>query len=276
MLFRFVLFLLLSIAGSVKSQATSPDSVLPGNPCHGQVPCTLDGRSYHVKEPDGWDGVSALPVMLHFHGWGRTGAVPVYHGRISGATRRRGVLLIAPTGVNRTWDFWSDRHRDVAFATKALEDAARRYPIDTSRIFVSGYSFGAAMAWRYACQNGNDVAALLAVSGTLNQRTDCPQGPKEVRHVHGLSDNVMDYPFGPDGDRLNPVALWRAQFGCGAEHTRDVWSVTRRDTFTRHVWTRCAAGKRVILDVHPRGHFIPRGWIGRQLDELLGRAPGYP
>ncbi|MFG5383891.1 alpha/beta hydrolase family esterase [Yoonia sp. R2-816] len=276
MMIRVFLILLALLAAPAAAQQTNPNSILPGSPCHGQTPCALDGRTYHVKEPDGWDGVSPLPVLLHFHGWARTGAVPVYHGRISGATRRRGVLLLAPTGINKTWDFWSGRAGDVAFGAAVIEDAAKRYPIDRDRIFVSGYSFGSAMAWRYVCQNGAGVAALLAVAGTLDQREECAQGPREVRHVHGLSDTVMDFPMGPGGDTRYPVALWRQQFGCGASDQVSDWAITSDDAFTRHAWERCTTGKRVTLDLHPRGHFIPKGWIGRQLDELLGLPPNYP
>jgi polyhydroxybutyrate depolymerase len=271
-----ILFSVLLVLAYPASAQTNPDSILPGSPCHGQAPCELDRRTYHVKEPDNWDGVTPLPVLLHFHGWARTGAIPVYHGRISGATRRRGVLLLAPTGINKTWDFWAGRSGDVDFAAAVIEDAATRYPIDRSRIYVSGYSFGSAMAWRYVCENGNDVAALIAVSGTLDQNEDCAQAPAEVRHVHGLRDTVMDFPMGPGGDTLYPVALWRQQFGCVADDQVNAWSITQEDDFTRHSWTRCTAGHKVTLDLHPRGHFIPRGWIGRQLDELLGLAPSYP
>ncbi len=273
---RLLVILFVLCATAATAQDTNPNSILPGNPCHGQIPCALDGRTYHVKEPDGWDGVTPLPVMLHFHGWARTGAVPVYHGRISGATRRRGVLLLAPTGVRKTWDFWSGGMRDVDFGQAVLEDAAKRYPIDRSRIFVSGYSFGSAMAWRYVCNNGDDVAALIAVAGTLDQGETCAQGPAEVRHVHGLRDNVMDFPMGPGGDVLFPVALWREKFGCGQDETPGDWSVTNNDLFTRHIWRDCTTGGQVTLDLHARGHFIPRGWIGRQLDELLGRPLRYP
>jgi polyhydroxybutyrate depolymerase len=70
--------------------------------CQLDIQCELDsGRSYHVKVPDGWDGETKLPVLMHFHGWQRTGALPVQHQRVSGATRRRDVLLIAPTAIAR-------------------------------------------------------------------------------------------------------------------------------------------------------------------------------
>lgn len=238
--------------------------------CHAEVPCMLGERSYHVKEPDDWDGASPMPVLLHFHGWQRRGTLIVKHMRISGATRRRGVLLLAPNGARKTWNFWDDDTADVAFARAVLDDAAKRYPIDRDRIYISGYSYGSAMAWRFVCEDGADVAALLAVAGTLDQDEDCPTAPGEVRHVHGLSDRVMDFPMGPGGDMTHPVALWRAQYGCGAGEELGNWSVTRHDVFTRFNWRDCRAGGTVTLDLHARGHFIPRGWIAQQLDELLG------
>ncbi len=268
------LLILLCLAGPLHAQQTLPYSVLAGQPCHGRdVACELNGRTYNVKEPDGWDGVTPLPVMLHFHGWGRTGAVPVYHSRISGETRRRGVLLVAPTGRNRTWDFWSSGSADVAFANAVLADVASRYPIERSQIYVSGYSYGSAMAWRYACDSGNGIAALLAVAGSLRQSETCAQAPREVRHVHGLSDTVMDFPMGPNGDTLYPVALWRALFRCSPVNAVTQWAATDAIAFERHDWSTCTAGARVILDLHSGGHFIPAGWFGAQLDDLLGNGP---
>ena len=69
--------------------------------------------------------------------------------RISGATRRRGMLLVAPNGNRKTWNFWDSETDDVPFGTEVLEDVSKNYPIDKERIYVSGYSFGSAMAWRY-------------------------------------------------------------------------------------------------------------------------------
>lgn len=245
--------------------------------CEGPVACPVGDRSYHVKVPDGWDGETPMPVLLHFHGWARTGALPVNHQRISGHTRRRGVLLLAPNGRNKTWDFWNGRGRDVDFAAAVIEDAAKRYPIDRSRIYVSGYSYGSAMAWRYACENGDGVAALLAISGTLDQYEDCAQKPREVRHVHGLKDNVLDFPFGPGGDTTYPVALWRDLLGCEDTAVEaSSWSAREFLSFSRSTWADCARGTQVILDVHGGGHFIPHGWIGWQLDQLMGRTPRYP
>jgi polyhydroxybutyrate depolymerase len=265
--------LLALVLALITTDAAAVESALPGNPCHIDTPCAVGERSYHVREPDGWDGVSPLPVMLHFHGWARTGKLPVKHQRISGHTRRRGVLLVAPNGLHKTWRFRGGRE-DVDFAEAVLEDVMRRYPVDRETLFVSGYSFGSAMAWRFVCESGNDIRALFAVAGTLRQSETCVEAPAVVRHVHGTSDRVMDFPFGPDGDRLHPVRLWRDRLGCGAATDEGRYQIVEWLSFNRHRWD-CAEGD-VILDVHNGGHFIPHGWLGRQLDEMLGLDPAYP
>jgi len=56
-----------------------------------------------------------------------------------------------------------------------LEDFGKNYSIDKDRIYVSAYSFGSATVWRYVCKNGDDVAALIAISGTLRQDVQCPK-----------------------------------------------------------------------------------------------------
>ena len=269
---RRLAFLVLAVLVSVGAVRLAVPAQAGGaaERCHAEVVCAVGSRGYHALVPDGWDGTSKLPVLMHFHGWKRQGDLIVKHGRIAGATRETGVLLIAPNGLGRSWDFWQADTDDVPFARAVLADVARRWPVDEERIFVSGYSWGSSMAWRFTCAEGSRVAALLAISGTLpNQDEDCA-GPVHVRHVHGRSDTVMDYPFGPDGDETFPVALWRAKNECTGEPDRiSSWSVPDKYDFKRYEWEDCASGRTVILDVHDKGHFIPIGWIRKQLDELL-------
>ncbi len=243
----------------------------PAFACTGQEACALDGRSYHVREPDNWDGTSALPVLVHFHGWGRQGDLIVRHDRISTLNVAEDVLVLAPNGLGKTWDFRRAGSRDSSFARAMIEDAATRYPINPDQIFVSGYSYGAYMAWRFVCDDGDDIAALLAVAGSFPPNADCDEAPRAVHQVYGLDDNVLDFPFGRDGDTTTPIALWRDRFGCGAPTERYDWNARDFLTFDRRQWT-CPGGT-VTLDLHPGGHFIPHDWIPLQIDEILSAKP---
>ena len=50
----------LSAAPMVATAQTLP-------PCGGDTVCKLGDRSYNILMPDDWDGVTPLPVMMHFH-----------------------------------------------------------------------------------------------------------------------------------------------------------------------------------------------------------------
>ncbi|MGI9353127.1 MAG: alpha/beta hydrolase family esterase [Rhizobiaceae bacterium] len=240
-------------------------------PCIGDTPCPLGDRSYHVLPPDNWDGKTRLPVLLYFHGWGRQGPVPLNHKHIGGATRKTGVLLIAPNGLGKSWDFWRPGSRDTEFAKEVLADVEESYPLDRSKLFVSGYSWGSSMAWRFSCEAGDQVSVLLGISGTFyDQNEECKTGPVEVRHVHGLTDTVMDFPYGPNGEETGPVHLWARTNGCGPDpDEKSSWKA--RQTFTHYAWKDCKSGKSISLDVHGGGHWIAKHWMAKQLKELLNR-----
>ena len=47
------------------------------------------------------------------------------------------------------------------------------------------------MAWRFVCHDGDDVAVLLGISGTLIANKTCETAPGAVRQVYGLTDTVQ-------------------------------------------------------------------------------------
>ena len=236
-------------------------------------PCAIEsgphaGRSYHLRVPDGWDGEAPLAVLLHFHGWGRQGDLIVRHDRIAGATAPAGVLLVAPDGLGRSWRFRTEGSPDVAFADAVLAEVAANWPVDGARVMVSGYSWGALMAWRFACEAEAPLAALLSVAGALPAGTACPRAPSAVHATYGTDDRVLPFPYGPGGDVTGPAFFWRERLGCGAAAAPREWRAVSWLTHTRHEW-ECDGG-RVALDVHPASHLIPRGWFAQVLGEVLG------
>ena len=80
---------------------------------------------------------------------------------------------------------------DVKFIQKMIEDIALRYSIDRTRIYVTGISNGAMMAYRLACEIPERLAAIVPISGTM-AIDSCEKGKDvPVMHIHGeLDDNV--------------------------------------------------------------------------------------
>jgi polyhydroxybutyrate depolymerase len=239
----------------------------PAAACPDAGACRLGERSYHVRTPEAWDGTTPLVVQMHFNGWGRQGHVPAASDRTGGAAAAAGVLFVAPDGLGRSWGFRNPGSPDVAFAEAVLADVAGRLPVD-GRLVVSGYSYGALMAARFACETSVEIDALLLIAGAFPPQIDCAGRPARVSHVHGMADTVLPFPYGDDGDDDQAVALWRDVLGCGGAARRYEWQAVSWLTHSRREWD-CAEG-RVTLDVHPASHLIPRGWVARHLDEVLG------
>ena len=257
----------LSAAPMVATAQTLP-------PRGGDTVCEIGDRSYNILMPDDWDGVTPLPVMMHFHAFLRRGRTVIHHPRIGSETKPRGVMLVAPSAQHRAWRFWQDDPADIAFADAVLADVAKRYPVDQSQIYISGFSFGAAMAWRYACARGDRIAGLMTMSGTIKQSSTCANPPRQVRHVHGLNDLWMSLPRGPEHDTTNVVALWRKAFRCGKGRLDGALTLAPGVEFAHFTWDNCAGDRSVTLDIHTGGHFIPTGWLGYQLDGLMPKTPG--
>ena len=272
--FLIALVSMLLLTSSAANSAGNYGKNYPGHGCQNEILCEIGDRSYQVSLPDNWDGKNPLPVLLHFHGWGRQAPVVLKHKHIAGATRTLGILLVAPNGIGKSWDFWNAGSRDTDFTNTILEEIQKRFPIDSTKIYISGYSWGGSMAWRYACESGKRITALLSISGTLyDQGEECSDGPVALHHVHGIKDTVMDYPYGPEGEITGPVELWRRINGCAQEPDRKhIWQTeAHKRKLTHYGWSTCSSGKQVTLDVHNGGHFIAHGWLKKQLQELLAQ-----
>lgn len=231
--------------------------------CGGEVECEVGDRGYHALPPPNWDGVEPLPVLLHFHGWRRHGTTVIRNRRISEPAGRNGLLVLAPNGLRGSWDFWGDESQDADFVDAVLADAAQRWPIDPKRVFISGFSYGGAMAWRLACLRGSDFAGYLPIAGGLRRQGDITcSGPARLAHVHGLKDTVYGLPIGYGDPVEDGVELWRRTNRTQAE-PQQRFDHARYDC---RIWE---GQQPVTLCTHEGGHFIPKDWLDWILPQML-------
>lgn len=227
-------------------------------------------RTYRARAPSGWDGATPLPVVIHFHGWGRTSRFVVNNNRQAAPADRLGVLLVAPDSVGRSWEFAQPESRDVALIDALIVDLERRAPIDRERVIVSGFSVGAAMTWRVACDRGPSFAGYAPIAGQLArlEPADCSGGPARVLQVHGRSDTVFAPPTARSADPDDDFLYWRRAGMCAPEPDVAV-TVGRFDC--RH-WRMCGAGASAGLCLIDAQHLNPRRWLDYAVPELLSEV----
>jgi polyhydroxybutyrate depolymerase len=89
---------------------------------------------------------------------------------------------------------WNDgsgrgRHDDVGFLLAVLDDATGR--IDADRVYVTGFSNGAGMAFRFAAGHADRVAALAPVAGHCWVADPKPSRPVPTFYLIGDADPLV-------------------------------------------------------------------------------------
>ena len=80
-------------------------------------------------------------------------------GRPSAA--EHGFIVVFPQGVDRRWDFGSGSP-DVAWLREVVADVSAGWCVDPHRVYAEGYSNGAMMVERLACDMPDVIAAVAA------------------------------------------------------------------------------------------------------------------
>ncbi|MGH9040838.1 MAG: alpha/beta hydrolase family esterase [Acidimicrobiia bacterium] len=222
-----ITFILVAVAGF--GTRVSP-------PAGGQETSPSADRPYGLKVPEGYDGKSAVPLVVLLHGYSSNGPAQNAYFRLSAEADRAGFLLAYPDGTrdvmgNRFWnatdaccDFFGSGVDDVAYLSSVLDEIAGDYSVDQARVYLVGHSNGAFMAHRYACDHAGRVAAIVTLAGMQWQDpAQCqPTRPVSVLHVHGEDDGTIRYeggstPKGPYPGAVTTAATWAAKNGCSGD-----------------------------------------------------------
>lgn len=281
-----------------------PDTAAALTPGDYTIGLRHDGeqRRYHVHVPPHPPG-QALPVMLALHGGGGSGLQFQRESRLDPVADRAGFLAVYPdgTGILRdrllTWNAGTRccgraREQDVddtGFLLAVLDDLAKRTRIDPSRVYATGHSNGAMMAYRLAAEQAARLAAIIPVGGAMDIDRFAPAAPVAVLHIHSTDDPRALYAGGPGPpfpgtDRRvehRPVRrgldMWAQANGCDP---RPVTASTATGSgpdagqrVTRLVYTGCRPGGAVEhLRLEGSGH----GWPGVAAPRLRQRLLGPP
>ena len=189
-------------------------------------------RTYLTYWPSVTSGL--VPVIIDFHGGAGTAEVQYITSNFVDIADREGILVIYPQADVRAGSVWNTLHSeegnkvagvdDFGFIAAIIESFDSNPNIDTSRIYVSGYSNGAAMAYQIACHLNNDIAGFVVMSGLFPLEAEYPC---DITHetpgiiINGTSD--YERPMtGIEGYALpvrEAASWWAIQNGSTQEST---------------------------------------------------------
>jgi polyhydroxybutyrate depolymerase len=189
-------------------------------------------RSYLVHLPSSYTGTVALPLVIALHNLSGSAAGFETMTGFSAKSDTENIVVVYPNGTGNpaSWNCggsWSTTvtniNDDVGFIAALIDTLAKRYTIDSTRIYVAGFSNGSMMAYRLAAELSNRIAAIAAGSGPMTLRTLHPSHSVAIIHFHALDDSSIPYTgitdshapvYFPPIDTL--MAIWGRLNGCAA------------------------------------------------------------
>jgi polyhydroxybutyrate depolymerase len=228
------------------------------------------------------------PLLLAFHGGGGNGPGFQAYAGLDALADRDGWLVAYPNGTSRFFDerllTWNagdccghaqdENADDVGFALALIDDADGATPVDRQRVYATGHSNGAMLAYRLAAEAAEQVAAIAPVAGAMNLRSFAPARPVPVLHIHSTDDPRALYAGGVTrtfGREIRhrgveaELARWRELADCPPEPIE----LARRSrpapggalhTAVLLAWEPCSLGGAVRL--WKLGGGVGHGWPG--------------
>ncbi|MEZ4412241.1 MAG: PHB depolymerase family esterase [Gemmatimonadales bacterium] len=203
-----------------------------------------------LREPPGPDTGRRRPAVMLLHGAGGTAKLALENTGWTRIADREGLLLVYPEGTRRdpaappkflqnpqAWNDGSGRGHtartgvdDVGFLAALIDQLVATHHVDPARLYMAGFSNGAAMTFRAGAELAGRVAAIGPVSGhcwVSPQATDTPVPALMifggVDPLNPVDGGEVKTPWGTveyHPPILESFDRWRAFCGCAGSPTR--------------------------------------------------------
>jgi polyhydroxybutyrate depolymerase len=162
-------------------------------------------RTYLTHLPTGYSLSKKYSLVLAFHGGGPLGYQSIqFQSKLSTKSDSAGFVLVYPEGVsiagNRTWNAGGCcapsttlNIDDIGFVDALLNKLFADRPIDTTRVYATGFSNGALLCYRLANQRASRFAAIAPVAGDLLYYPWNPSRPTPIISFHSYQDQNIKY-----------------------------------------------------------------------------------
>ena len=176
-------------------------------------------REYIVHVPKNRSAGPA-PILMALHGGGGDMDFQAKSYGLIEKSEAAGFIAVFPSGYSRfpggilaTWNAGKccgqARDKgidDVGFLKAVIGRAASQANGDLNRVFVTGMSNGAMMAYRLACEAPEMIRGIAPVAGTDNTSVCNPAKPVPVIHFHARDDTHVLFTGGAGKDAFRDRA----------------------------------------------------------------------
>lgn len=204
-----------------------------------------DKRSYRLFVPQGLVPGKAAPLVIAMHGGLGTGDIFAKQSGFDTVAQQYGFIVAYPDGLGKVFNAGrccgNAQSNDVAFVRALVADLKTRLPIDAKRIYGMGFSNGAMLAQRIACEAPEVFAAIAPVSGGI-MVDSCPsKTPVSALLIQGRLDKRIPWDGGAfDGTPRPSMAEVVQSIATRGQCSSEVKVLS--DTPVAQCWSRACAG----------------------------------
>lgn len=229
---------------------------------HSAITVAGQQRTYRVYRPSTVDPQKPAALVLILHGNGSTGDDMANTTQFDMTADAHSFIVVYPDGIEKSWNggFCCEPAPtlgvdDLAFLNALIPRLEHDYTVDKKRVFMTGFSSGAIMTYRYACQGAVSITAIAPVAGTMLLTEPChPKQPMSLLAINGTADGEVPY----QGGHLLPGASASDQIVPSAPSVAALWAQLNRCSGTASTsttgavsvdqWSGCTGGVRVQLE----------------------------
>lgn len=163
-------------------------------------------KHYLIHVPKNYNPQSPTPMVIVFHGAGSNPKDIEDVTNFSKKSEDENFITVYPAGdgyfrLNRfflTWDVPNDfiqtkkSQEDIEFVNQLIKSISAEYNIDKKRIFITGFSSGAAFCYEFAYYSPESISASSIVSGYFDYDKLSKTASTPFIIFHGVKDcNVL-------------------------------------------------------------------------------------
>ena len=165
---------------------------------------------YQVYVPVDYTPKTAWPVIVSLHGNGRQGTDGIRQTGTDFAIRIREngppfpALVVFPQAQPGTRWFYPEME---ALIMAELRQTISDFRVDTTRLYLQGYSMGGTGSYRLALHQPNTFAAMVVVAGRVEDGPNYTAGEIEIDRRANSFLAAAD-PFSALADRIKHLPIW--------------------------------------------------------------------
>jgi poly(3-hydroxybutyrate) depolymerase len=179
-------------------------------------------RTWFQHIPLSYDGARRVPLVVALHGFDNSGDQYAADSEWMPKADAAGFIVVFPNGGNAVnnnfaWNsyvFAGEAPDDAGFLLALIDEMKKDYPIDPSRVYMTGFSNGGGMASTFALLHASVLAGVAPVSGGWQEKlalpgsTIKPDAPIPVWIWRGTAEEVGNGPAGQLALSEHETAFW--------------------------------------------------------------------